>query len=238
MIALIDSDTPIFAAALSAEGQESWVATSRLDKTINNLLDAVGCSSYKLFVSGEGNFRYDIDPNYKANRKTPDPEWREFCREHLIEKWGAISFPSLEADDLCGIYQSEDTIICGIDKDLLQIPGNHFQWEIIRKGIIVRPSSFIHITEVEGIRNFYKQLLTGDTSDNIIGIQGIGPVKASKLIDTLETEEEMFEVVMPLYSFSIDKEPDEAGEERFYKNANLLWIMRELGVMYEDRETR
>lgn len=235
MIALIDSDTPIFAAALSAEGQESWVATSRLDKTINNLLDAVGCSSYKLFVSGEGNFRYDIDPNYKANRKTPDPKHREICRTHLIEKWGAISFPSLEADDLCGIYQSEDTIICGIDKDLLQIPGKHYQWEIVRGGKIVREARFIEVSPVEGLRNFYKQLLTGDTSDNIIGIPGIGPVKASRLIDGLETEEEMKDVVLFHYASSLMVEDPDEGEKRFYRNANLLWIMRELGVMYEDR---
>ena len=225
MIALIDSDTPIFAAALSAEGAESWIAISRLDKTINNLLDAVGCSSYKLFVSGEGNFRYDIDPSYKANRTTPDPKWRELCREHLIEKWGAISVPSLEADDLCGIYQSEDTVICGIDKDLLQIPGKHYQWEMIRKGLLIREARFLDVAQVEGLRNFYKQVLTGDTSDNIVGIKGIGPVKASKLIDHLVDENDMIEVVKELYNDS----------ERFIRNCNLLWIMRELGVIYEDR---
>lgn len=228
MIALIDSDTPIFAAAISAEDSESWVATSRLDRTIENILLSVGCTEYKLFVSGEGNFRKQIDPSYKANRTQPMPKWREVCKEHLIKKWGAIEAHGCEADDYCGIHQTRDTIICGIDKDLLQIPGNHFQWEIIRGGIIVRPSSFIHISEVDGIRNFYKQLLTGDTSDNIIGIKGIGPVKASKLIDHLESEEDMVAVVLPLYA-------TEPGKKRFYKNANLLWIMREIGVIYEYR---
>lgn len=237
MIALIDSDTPIFAAALSAAGQKSWVATSRLDRTIDNLLNAVGCSSYKLFVSGEGNFRYDIDPSYKANRKAPDPQHRELCREHLIEKWGAISVPSLEADDLCGIYQSEDTVICGIDKDLLQIPGKHYQWELTRGGKVVREARFIDISPVEGLRNFYKQLLTGDVSDNIIGIQGIGPVKAGKLIDPIETEEDMREVVLYEYiGICMEGHDEEASINRFKSNANLLWIMRELGVMYEDRE--
>lgn len=235
MIAIIDADTPIFSAALSAEGAESWVATSRLDKTINNLLNAVGCSSYKLFVSGEGNFRYDIDPSYKANRTTPDPQHRALCREHLIEKWGAISVSSLEADDLCGIYQSEDTIICGIDKDLLQIPGKHYQWEIVRGGNVVREARFIDVTPVEGLRNFYKQVLTGDTSDNIVGIKGIGPVKASKLIDHLETEGDMISEVLYFYASSLETDETEEGEKRFYRNCNLLWIMRELGVMYEDR---
>src|SRR5574339_356227 len=172
MLALVDSDTPIFGAALSAENEtESWKATSRLDRTIENILQSTGCTDYKLFVSGKNNFRKQIYPLYKANRIQPEPKWREICKQHLINKWGAIEAHGCEADDYCGIYQTRDTIICGIDKDLLQIPGNHFQWEIIRGGITVRPSSFIHITEVEGIKNFYKQVLTGDTSDNIIGIQ-------------------------------------------------------------------
>lgn len=236
MIALIDSDTPIFAAAISAEDSESWVATSRLDRTIENILLSVGCTEYKLFVSGEENFRKQIDLSYKANRTQPMPKWREVCKEHLIQKWGAIEAHGCEADDYCGIHQTRDTIICGIDKDLLQIPGHHFQWKIVRGGEVVRPSQFIEVSEIDGYRNFYKQLLTGDISDNIIGVQGIGPVKASKLIDTLETEEEMFNTVVSLYSFSTEEEPNEEGEERFYKNANLLWIMRELGVIYEDRE--
>lgn len=226
MLALIDSDTPLFAAALSAEGDsEPWIATSRLDRTIENILLGAGCTSYKLFVSGKDNFRKEIDPNYKANRIQPTPKWREVCKQHLINKWGAIEAHGCEADDYCGIYQTKDTIICGIDKDLLQIPGHHFQWEIVRGGEVVRPSQFIEVSEIDGYRNFYKQVLTGDTSDNIIGIHGIGPKKAAKLIDHLETEEEMIEVVKELYS----------DYERLIRNCDLLWIMRELGVTYEDR---
>lgn len=234
-IALIDSDTPLFAAAITAEDSESWVATSRLDRTIDNLLKAVDCREYKLFVSGEGNFRKQIDPSYKANRTQPVPKWREVCKQHLINKWGAIEAHGCEADDYCGIYQTRDTIICGIDKDLLQIPGKHFQWEIVRGGEVVRPSQFIEVSEIDGYRNFYKQVLTGDTSDNIIGIHGIGPKKAAKLIDHLETEEEMKDVVLFHYASNLMVEDPDEGEKRFYNNCNLLWIMRELGIIYSDR---
>ena len=51
LIALVDSDTPIFSAAVSAEHDPEWVAISRLDRTIDNILTAVNCSEYKLFVS-------------------------------------------------------------------------------------------------------------------------------------------------------------------------------------------
>lgn len=236
LVALLDSDTPIFAAASTAENEsEPWIATSRLDRTIENILLSVGCTEYKLFVSGERNFRKEIDSNYKANRSQPAPKWREVCKEHLIKKWGAIEAHGCEADDYCGIYQTRDTIICGIDKDLLQIPGKHFQWSLIRGGEVVRPSQFIEVSEIDGYRNFYKQLLTGDTSDNIIGITGIGPKKAAKLIDHLESEEEMRDIVLFHYASDLMVEDPEEGEKRFYNNCNLLWIMRELGVTYTER---
>ena len=226
MIALIDSDTPIFAAAVSSENaSESWIATSRLDRTIENIIQSSGCIDAKLFVSGKDNFRKTLYSEYKANRTQPTPKWREVCKQHLITKWGAIEAHGCEADDYCGIHQNSDTIICGIDKDLLQIPGKHFQWEIVRQGVVVRNSQFVEISELDGYKNFYKQVLTGDTSDNIIGITGIGPKKASKLIDNLESEEEMVEVVKSLYSDS----------ECFNMNCDLLWIMRNLGETYSLR---
>lgn len=226
LTALIDSDTPVVAAALSAELDELWVATSRLDRSIENIIQASGCTDYKLFVSGKNNFRHEIYPNYKANRTQPSPKWREDCRQHLIEKWGAIEATGCEADDLCGIYQSENTIICGIDKDLLQIPGKHFSWEIIRKGKIVREACFKEVNEIDGLRTFYKQVLTGDVSDNIMGIHGVGPVTANKHIDDLDTEDEMFAKVQELYHDSLD---------RMCMNLDLLWIMREPGTPYSLR---
>ncbi len=230
MIALIDGDTPVFSAALSAEENELWVATSRLDKTIENILLSVKATEYKIFVSGANNFRKQVDPSYKANRTQPDPKWRKECKQHLINKWGAIVAHGCEADDYTGIFQTRDTIICGIDKDLLQIPGAHYQWEIVRGGKVVRPSQFIEISELDGLRNFYKQMLTGDTSDNIRGIDGIGPKKAAKLIDPLDDEHSMYLAVMEEYDVDVD------GDERFYKNADLLWIMREIGIPYTARE--
>src|SRR5574343_1568457 len=84
----------------------------------------------------------------------------------------------------------EDTIIVTLDKDLDMIPGLHYNWV---------KNTIYDVNEDEALRFFYKQLLIGDTSDNIVGIRGIGPVKAKTLIDHLETEEEMLDVVSSLY---------------------------------------
>lgn len=114
-----------------------------------------------MFVSGGNNFRYDIDPTYKANRTGSDPKWREALRLHLINEWNAYECVGFEADDMCGIEQKEDgsTCIVAIDKDLLQVPGLHYSWPITRKNTIVREGLFREISKEEGMRRFLLRLL-------------------------------------------------------------------------------
>jgi 5'-3' exonuclease len=115
----------------------------------------------------------------------------------------------MEADDYLGINQHESSIICSIDKDLLQVPGKHYN--IVKK-------EFYEIDEETGFRNFYTQLLTGDTSDNIKGIAGIGPVKAKKALTGYFTEQGMFSVVREMYQ----------NDEWMIMNGQCLWILRSL----------
>ena len=238
MLALIDSDTPVFATALVSEDVNLSIAKSRLDVCIRNLVKNSECSEYSLFVSGGHNFRYDIDSTYKANRTGDHPRWREDLRLHLIKEWCANECVGFEADDMCGIKQKEDgsTCIVAIDKDLLQVPGMHYSWPIIRKGVVVREGVFQEISKEEGMRRFFTQALTGDTSDNIKGIKGIGPKKAEKLLAECNTEEEMYDVVQFHYTSSLMVEDPEEGEKRLKNNLDLLWIWRELGVTYSIRK--
>jgi 5'-3' exonuclease len=115
----------------------------------------------------------------------------------------------MEADDYLGINQNESSIICSIDKDLLQVPGKHYNF--VKK-------EFYEVDEETGFRNFYTQLLTGDTSDNIKGIAGIGPVKAKKALADSFTEQEMFSVVRDMYK----------NDEWMIMNGRCLHILRSL----------
>lgn len=190
-----------------------------------------------MFVSGGNNFRYDIDPTYKANRTGSDPKWREALRLHLIKEWNAYECVGFEADDMCGVEQKEDgsTMIVAIDKDLLQVPGLHYSWPITRKNTIVREGLFREISKEEGMRRFFTQALTGDTSDNINGIYGIGAKKAEKLLAECHTEEEMYDVVNFWYTSSLMVEDIDLGERRLKNNLDLLWIFRNLGETYSVR---
>lgn len=228
MLALLDSDTPVYDVALSAENVEFAYARQRLDVRINNIISASGASHYKLFVSGEGNFRKEICPLYKANRTQPSPKWREPLRKYLIEEWGAVECNGYEADDACGISQATDgsTIICGIDKDLLQIPGKHYQWPIVRKGEIVRPGRFWEVSEEQGWRALFTQALTGDVSDNIKGLHRVGAVKAAVALSEATTEEDMYSICKEMYG---------EEQERYATNLDLLYIWRSLGITYTTR---
>lgn len=197
------------------------MALRRCDDMMNRILLETGSDKCQTFISGPDNFRYRIDPQYKANRvDTKRPEWLQAVREHLVVNWGAHVSDGIEADDNLGIHQTGDTIICSIDKDLLQIPGSHYNF------VHQTP---IHITEHQGWVNFYTQLIMGDRSDNIPGYDGkmrqTVPKFLQEVVNSLSecpTPLEMYEVVWDLYQGG-------AGPERMHINAQLLYIQRQIG---------
>lgn len=199
-----------------------WEATRiDIDNLMKRVLESVEADSHISVLTGANNFRYDLFPEYKANRKDKaKPVLLEDARAYLITDWGAILTDGYEADDRLGIEQCSEefgtTIICSIDKDLKQIPGYHFNW---------RKNLHELVTPLDGLRCFYRQLLTGDTTDNISGVGGIGAVKSARAINHLTTEIDMYEVCKHFY-----------GDERLdemHRNAKLLYILQQEGRMWE-----
>ena len=93
---------------------------------------------------------------------------------------------NMEADDLVSIWAGEcrdsnrDYTVAGIDKDLLQIPGTHYNF--VKKD----PPRYVDADEAN--RLLMMQCLTGDTADNIKGLKGIGPKKAEKILEGVPME--------------------------------------------------
>ena len=208
MIALIDGDIVVYRSAASAKDEEQWVAQARADQMLRDILEATGADSYKVFLTGSGNFRRELTPTYKANRPDERPEHWQAVREFLVTQHKAMICEGWEADDQLGIEQDKvggTTVICSIDKDLLQIPGKHYNF--VKK-------EFKEVSPDEGLKKLYLQALIGDRSDNIVGVQGIGPVKAEKALEGLETELEWYEKVKAMYD----------DVERLHLNMQLLYI--------------
>lgn len=229
MKALIDMDLVCFRSAASAEEDSLKVAISRMKKVFKLILDKTNTKDYRAFLTGSSNFRKDIDPEYKANRTAPKPKHLEGLRDYAITKLKAeVAHQGLEADDMMSIYQDKvgnTTIICSLDKDMLQVPGLHYQWGI-GTSKWTKPEAFITQTELEGLRLFYEQCLKGDVADNVKGIKGIGEAKARNALSHCTSEEEMLEVVLRMY---------DNDKDLFLKNARCLWVLRSIDDSYLER---
>lgn len=213
--ALLDGDIVAYRCAAASEDTDLEIANLRADKLMRDILFLTEANDYKVFLTGRNNFRKEIYPEYKANRKDKTkPRHLQDIREFLIHQWMAVVTEGCEADDLLGCNQTEDTIICSIDKDLLQVPGRHFNWV---------KSEFYEQTEHGGLRMFYYQLLQGDRGDNVPGLSGIGPKKAERYLEGITDEQELFDTCLGLYKNDLDT---------MLRNGKLLWIWRHLGDIW------
>lgn len=219
MLALIDGDIVTHRVGYTTDNDPLWIAIARANEMIELILNDTKSSSYEIYLSDsyENNFRKRLVPDYKANRTAPRPVHYQALKHHLTEEWNAELAFGMEADDMLGIRQTEErsdegipedhhtSFIASIDKDLLQIPGAHYNF--VKK-------EWKFVTPFQGMLAFYSQLLIGDVSDNIRGIYGIGPVRASALFASAYTEQHMFDIVRGLY----------ADDTRLLKNGRLLKI--------------
>ncbi len=213
MIALLDSDIICYRVSAMNNDNPAEEAHYYCDQVIRDILQATGSTEYIAFLGGSDNFRKQIYPEYKAHRTAPKPKWLESCREHLVVEWKAQLSDGIETDDEIGLaatkYWNEGVpfVVASIDKDLKQLPGKHYNF--VKK-------EFAYVTPMEGYSFFWKQMLIGDSADNIKGVVGIGEKKAKAAIDPLSDEKDMHDLVLSLYN----------DKERFNLNAQLLWILK------------
>jgi DNA polymerase-1 len=184
-------------------------------ETIDSILRATKCDEYTVYLTGKGNYRKDIYPEYKSHRPEK-PKLHKVLTDYMLSM-GAVMVEGQEADDALGIAQDENSILCSYDKDLMMIPGRHYDF---------RKKIFKDVSEEEGLRFFYIQLLTGDRTDNIPGLKGIGPKKAEKILDECKTEKEMYSAVQDAYLEKEEGNPFDTFD-MITRNARLLYIRRE-----------
>ena len=222
MIALIDADSIAYRIAFGCVDDPEKVALKKasefLEELVYTYVDVADCEGY---LTGKSNFRHDIAKTvpYKGNRVAEKPKHLGIIREYMISAWAFSVQEGQEADDAVSIraYElgEEDYIICSIDKDLNNVRGWHYDF-----GKNVR----FFVSEAEALKNFYTQLLTGDRTDNIPGLKGIGPKKAEKILDNCNTEEELYNAVLEAYDGNI---------EYLTEQGQLLWLRREKDQLWK-----
>lgn len=197
-------------------------ALHNIDKKLYDILNAAGCESWDLFLTdGPSNFRHKIATilEYKGNRNelSKPPYWSKI-RSHMVRQHNAETVYGYEADDAMAMGQSDDTVICSRDKDLDQVPGWHYSWQCGKQ----KEKKLYQVSEIDGLRNFYTQLLTGDSGDNIPGIFGVGPKAAQKRLEGKDTESSLFSAVREVYKQRFGS----YWELFLVENARLLYLLR------------
>jgi len=152
-------------------------------------------------LDGKGpTFRHEIFPEYKAQRPAmPEALGKQIEPiKRAVELLGLkpLMFEGAEADDLiacfCGRFKSEaPVVVLGSDKDLLQcLDHNVILWDPgARKEKITTLETFKKETGLLPSQWPDFQALTGDSSDNIPGVPGVGPKTAMKIMARFPTLE-------------------------------------------------
>ncbi|MBB4952941.1 DNA polymerase-1 [Agrobacterium vitis] len=146
-----------------------------------------------IFDYSSKTFRKEIYPEYKANRSAPP--------EELIPQFGlirqatrAFNLPCIEtegfeADDIIATYARKaealgaDVTIVSSDKDLMQLVTANVHMYDAMKDKQIGIADVIEKWGVPPEKMIDLQSLTGDSTDNIPGIAGIGPKTAAQLLE-------------------------------------------------------
>lgn len=222
LMPIIDGDILCYRVGFACNEETEKVAIRTMADMLEELIFIELSSNIHVgYLTGKDNYRHDIAKTqpYKGNRKdAPRPVHLHSLREYLITAWDFRVADGQEADDAIGIHATslrDKSVIVTIDKDLDMIPGYHYN--------PVKKESY-YIDDKEAIKNFYRQILTGDKVDNIEGLRGIGPKKADKILAEAETELKMYEAVLKAY---------DNNQERVIENGQLLWIRRQEDELWQ-----
>lgn len=174
-------------------------------RTVQSLAQSYKCSKI-IIAADQGNslYRKEICPEYKENRKEryqnqteeEKQEMEEFFQEYertlqaLSEKFLVLRYRGVEADDLAAFivknkykFDIEEIWLISSDKDWdLLVDEN-----VSRFSTVTRKETTIHnwdeFFEFPKEEYISFKVLTGDKGDNIIGVPGIGPKRATELIN-------------------------------------------------------
>lgn len=178
-----------------------------LAKMLGNLKSKFSGDFYVCWdTKGGTSFRKNLDNNYKATRKTGFIDYSLIEKtKSLYEDYGikSINIPRCEGDDalyvLCKYLKekSPQNNICVVsrDRDLLQIIQAGYAnslWDPVKK---VK----VEVPEYDVVKF---KAIAGDSSDNIKGVEGIGPVGAIKILEGIrkltESQKEEYEHALKL----------------------------------------
>jgi len=189
-----------------------------------------------IFDSARKNFRNDIYSEYKANRaEAPEDLAPQF--EYIRKSVKAFNLPSIEllnyeADDLIATYAKKiikagaKVTVISSDKDLMQLVSNDIRLYDPMKSKVLGEIEVIEKFGVKPNQVIDVQSLTGDTSDNIPGVPGIGIKTASELINKYKTLDALLKKANEI--------PQNKRRETLLANKDKALLSRKLVTLKDD----
>jgi len=206
MILLIDADSLIFASCYRSRKDSDYAnhetnfyteiedSINKFDeqymKIINDMEEIYTVDKIITFNGSKGNFRKQITPTYKANRKKQTlPPLLHPMHQYVKDNYGSKFCYGRETDDLVAEYWKklsdqfgrDEILIISIDKDYKQFPCLLYNYHFKHREIY-------DITEEQALYNFYEQMIAGDTADNVNYFKGKGKKFAEKYFVNCQTK--------------------------------------------------
>lgn len=214
-ICLIDGDSLLYYEMDKSTLEEGLRG---LDSRVDTILSNCNANAYVGFLTGKSGYRYQVSPTYKANRKhRPKPIIFYALREYLKQRYNFKEFDGLEADDLVAYYGANNenykVVICSPDKDVLhQCVGKHFNYQKVE---------FVTTSETDAEKFLWKQVLMGDSTDNIQGIPGVGIKTAENWLKDRENDIGAF-----VFKKYVEKFGLVSGIVEFIINFRLVYLLK------------
>ena len=242
MLTLVDGNSLLFRAYYGVHGRltrRDGTPTGAVYGFFNMILPAIAAAGPDdaficVFDASRITFRMDIYPEYKANRDEPPADLhlqKEMIQNGLnVMGVPVLCIPGVEADDVIATLAHQNTAgqtrIITSDKDLMQlITDRIFLYDGMKERVIREPQ----VLEKFGVRPDQVvdvQSLMGDSTDNVPGVHGIGPKKASELIN-------QFGSLDNLYAH-IDEIKNERTRNMLRDGRELAYISRQLVTLKTD----
>lgn len=173
---------------------------NKFTKLIEYLDDLVEVDEVIFCNGSKNNFRKKVSPTYKLNRTQKRPEILSSLHEAIKLNYNSFYGDGVETDDVVAtLWKKEvlksslnDVIIMSLDKDYKQFPCWFYDYHYKRRELV-------KISEEEALFNFYSQMITGDSADNILVCKGYGKVYAKNLLESSKTEYSLLSKTYRLY---------------------------------------
>lgn len=174
---LVDGDTVAHQCAYASSDVER-IAVNKVRKYMRAVRD---CTAAIVCLSDPSRryFRHAIWDGYKPDRGNDKRELIAKCKAALAGAFDTRWLPELEGDDVIGILATHPTAVPGekvmvsCDKDMLTIPGGHYNPQYERK-LIVTPEQADRVHLI--------QTLIGDGTDGYPGCPGVGEARVNKIL--------------------------------------------------------